>query len=109
MRKWILMLVLFGVGANVSWANIYEGVIADTFDGGQSIKVTHVDALTKEKKSLSVSLDPQTKILGADSVSALKPGDAVSINAVELGDNRLSAKSITPVCSGCSWRTWPDD
>ena len=97
MRKLIFSLVIMGVFTSVGWAGLYEGVIADIFDGGQSLKVTHVDDLTKEKKTLFVSIDSKTQILGAASASTLKPGHAISINATEIESNRLSAKSITVI------------
>ncbi len=95
MSKIIFALAILGMFTTASWADIYEGVIVESLDGGQLLEVAQVDDLTKDKKTLFVSLDTETQILSADSAAALKPGDSVSINAVETEPNRLSAKSIT--------------
>ena len=97
MRKLIFVLASMILSANVGWAGLYEGVIADVFDGGQSLKITQVDDLTKEKKTLFVSIDSKTQILGTASAATLKPGYAVSVDAIETESNRLSAKSISVI------------
>ena len=100
MRKLILTLTLLGFFAGSAWAAVVEGVIVDTYDGGQSLKVARIDELTKDKVNLNITVDPQTKITGADSISALKAGDAVSIVGTEIEANHFSAQQITVVTKG---------
>lgn len=97
MYKFIFAFLVFATLANLGWADVYDVVIVEIYDGGQSIKVAQTDNLTKEKKLLFVSIDAETKISGNASASALKPGDAVSINAVEIQLGRLSAKTISMI------------
>lgn len=100
MTKLILILAAMSVFAGPAWADSYKGIIADVYDGGQSIKVTHVDNLTKDKETILVSIDPKTQISGTESAATLKPGDSVSIIGVESGTNQLSAKQLavmTPI------------
>ena len=95
MRKFILTLAMLAMTANMAWAaNIYKGIISEVFDGGQSIKVSQIDELTKEKKILFVSIDSQTQIVGTPSSATLKTGDAVEVTATETGFNHLSAQNI---------------
>lgn len=97
MRQFIFTFMLLAAFTNVSWANLYEGIIVETFDGGQSIKVSQVDRLTKEKQTIMVSIGAQTQISGVGPGVVLKQGDAVSINAVEVDSNRLFAKTISVI------------
>lgn len=95
MRKLILILAALSLLAGPAWADSYKGIIADVYDGGQSIKVTHVDDLTQDKQTMLVSIDPNTQISGTESAATLKPGDSVSIIGVETGANQLSAKQLS--------------
>ncbi len=95
MRKLILTLIILGIFMNAGWAATYEGIIVEVLDGGQTLKMTQVDSLTKDKKTLFVSVDEHTQILGTEPSEALKPGDSISVNGVETEFDHLSAKSIT--------------
>jgi hypothetical protein len=95
MHKLILTITALSLLSSPLWADSYKGIIADVYDGGQSIKVTHVDNLTKDKETILVSIDPKTQISGTDSAATLKPGDSVSIIGVETGTNQLSAKQLS--------------
>jgi|GEM_PF-5119836 len=98
MRKLIFTFAILGMFAPMSFADAYkshEGIIAEIYDGGQSIKVTESDSLTKERKTVMVSIDPKTRIVGTESAGTLKAGDSVSILASQADENRLSAKQIS--------------
>ena len=95
MYKFIFTFLMFTTLADVGWADLYDVVILEVYDGGQSIKVAQTDNFTKEKKVLFVNIDTETQIAGKASPAVLKPGDAVSINAVETEPGRLSAKTIS--------------
>ena len=95
MYKFIFAFLMFATLAEAGWANVYDVVIVEVYDGGQSIKVAQTDNFTKEKKVLFVNIDTETQISGNASAAVLKPGDSVSINAVETEPGRLSAKTIS--------------
>jgi protein involved in polysaccharide export with SLBB domain len=97
MCKFIFAFLVFATLANLGWADVYDVVIVEIYDGGQSIKVAQTDNLTKEKKLFFVSIDAETKISGNASAAVLKPGDALSIDAVEIQSDRLSAKTISMI------------
>ena len=97
MYKFIFAFLMFATLADAGWADVYDVVIVEIYDGGQLIKVAQTDSVTKEKKVLFVNIDTETQISRNASVAALKPGDAVSINAVETEPGRLSAKTISMI------------
>jgi len=99
MDKFILTLVTLSLLSSPLWADSYKGVVSDVYDGGQSIKVTQVNDFTKDKQTMLVSIDPNTQISGTESAATLKPGDSVSIIAVETGVNQLSAKQLSVLTS----------
>lgn len=93
-NSFILFTLIFSLAASAH-AAVYKGRIAEMYSGGQSMKLTQVDELTKDEKNISVDTDEQTSITGVASLSDLKPGMSVSVEGEESSFNQVHARSIS--------------